>query len=81
MPFDSEYKFMATFHDRPDSLSAGSSKPHFMTVKGAPDVVIDHCGRALWHGKQVPIGRSATRSSRRTSSCRSRDSRPGVRDP
>ena len=27
-----------------------------MTVKGAPDVVIDRCGHALWHGEQVPIG-------------------------
>src|SRR5262249_4556107 len=24
--------------------------------KGAPDVVIDRCSRALWHGEQVPIG-------------------------
>ena len=29
--------------------------PHFMTVKGAPDVVIDRCSHALWHGEQVPI--------------------------
>ena len=26
VPFDSEYKFMATFHDRPDWLVAGSSR-------------------------------------------------------
>ena len=40
VPFDSEYKFMATFHDRPDWLAGGILKePHFMTVKGAPDVV------------------------------------------
>ena len=26
-----------------------------MTVKGAPDVVIERCSRALWHGEQVPI--------------------------
>ena len=56
VPFDSEYKFMATFHDRPDWLTAGVlTGPHFMTVKGAPDVVIDHCGAALWHGQEVPI--------------------------
>ena len=47
---------MATFHDRPDWLSGGVlHAAHFMTVKGAPDVVIDRCGHALWHGEQVPI--------------------------
>src|SRR5512132_590190 len=57
VPFDSEYKFMATFHDRPDWLSGGIiQQPHFMSVKGAPDVVVERCGRALWHGEQVPIG-------------------------
>ena len=30
--------------------------PHFVTVKGAPDVVVERCGRALWHDAQVPIG-------------------------
>ena len=56
MPFDSEYKFMATFHDRPDWLAGGVlTQPHFESVKGAPDVVVEHCGRALWHGEQVPI--------------------------
>jgi Ca2+-transporting ATPase len=56
VPFDSEYKFMATFHDRPDWMTAGVlSGPHFMTVKGAPDIVLQRCGYALWHGKQVPI--------------------------
>ena len=25
------------------------------SVKGAPDVVVERCGRALWHGEQVPI--------------------------
>jgi P-type Ca2+ transporter type 2C len=57
VPFDSEYKFMATFHDRPDWMAGGIlTASHFMTVKGAPDVVIDRCGEALWHGQQVPIG-------------------------
>jgi Ca2+-transporting ATPase len=56
VPFDSEYKFMATFHDRPNWLSAGMLKqPHFMTVKGAPDVVVGLCSRALWHGQEIPI--------------------------
>jgi Ca2+-transporting ATPase len=56
VPFDSEYKFMATFHDRPDWLAAGVLKePHFMTVKGAPDVIVGRCSHALWHGEQLPI--------------------------
>jgi P-type Ca2+ transporter type 2C len=59
VPFDSDYKFMATFHDRPDWLTAGVlSAPHFMTVKGAPDVVIERCGYALQHGKQVPMAQA-----------------------
>ena len=57
VPFDSEYKFMATFHDLPDQLVAGIlQQPHFMSVKGAPDVIVDRCAYALWHGEQVPIG-------------------------
>src|SRR6516164_6260825 len=45
VPFDSEYKFMATLHDRPDTLTAGLLRqPHFMCVKGAPDVVLERCG-------------------------------------
>ncbi len=56
VPFDSEYKFMATFHDRPDWLTRGLLKEsHFMTVKGAPDVVVDLCSQALWHGRELPI--------------------------
>jgi P-type Ca2+ transporter type 2C len=57
VPFDSEYKFMATFHDRPDWLAGGIlQEPHLVTVKGAPDVVVERCDRALWHGQQVPVG-------------------------
>ena len=56
VPFDSEYKFMATFHDRPDWLAGGILKErHFMTVKGAPDVVLGLCSHALWHGQEIPI--------------------------
>jgi Ca2+-transporting ATPase len=47
---------MATFHDLPEWLRGGALQgPHFMTVKGAPDVVIERCSHALWHGEQVPI--------------------------
>ena len=57
VPFDSEYKFMATFHDRPDWIAGGILRePHVICVKGAPDVVIDRCASVLWHGEQVPIG-------------------------
>src|SRR5215467_12007457 len=57
VPFDSEYKFMATFHDRPASLTGGMlHEPHFATVKRAPDVLLPRCSLALWHGEQVPIG-------------------------
>ena len=56
VPFDSEYKFMATFHDRPDWLAGGILRqPHFTSVKGAPDVVIQRCAYALWHGDLVPV--------------------------
>jgi Ca2+-transporting ATPase len=57
VPFDSEYKFMATFHDRPDTLVGQGilQEEHFETVKGAPDVVIDHCDRAWWNGQVVPM--------------------------
>jgi Ca2+-transporting ATPase len=56
VPFDSEYKFMATFHDRPEWLAGGVLKEqHFMTVKGAPDVALGLCSHALWHGQEVPI--------------------------
>jgi Ca2+-transporting ATPase len=59
VPFDSEYKFMATFHDRPDWLSGPLlQEGHFMTVKGAPDVVLGLCSRAAWHGRQIPIDES-----------------------
>jgi len=56
VPFDSEYKFMATFHDRPAWLSAGVlHEPHFISVKGAPDVIVDRCSTALWHGEVVAM--------------------------
>jgi P-type Ca2+ transporter type 2C len=57
VPFDSEYKFMATLHDCPDWLLGGILRqPHVLCVKGAPDVVVARCSHALWHGQEVPIG-------------------------
>ncbi len=56
VPFDSEYKFMATFHDRPKGWTGPvAAHPHFATVKGAPDVVLGRCSEALWHGEVVPL--------------------------
>ena len=47
---------MATFHDRPTQMNLNLvPDPHFMTVKGAPDVVINKCSQALWHGEIVPM--------------------------
>ncbi len=56
VPFDSEYKFMATFHDRADRIAGELlHQPHIVCVKGAPDVVIERCSTALWQGEQVAI--------------------------
>ncbi|MCH5645323.1 cation-transporting P-type ATPase [Gordonia sp. ABSL49_1] len=56
VPFDSDYKFMATFHDRPPQLtSTVVDDPHFVVVKGGPDVVLDRCSAALRHGEIVPV--------------------------
>jgi Ca2+-transporting ATPase len=56
VPFDSEYKFMATFHDTGSWMTQRVFyEPSFAAVKGAPDVVLGRCDRALWHGDLVPI--------------------------
>ena len=56
VPFDSEYKFMATFHDIPEGATGAlSAFPHFMCVKGAPDVVIDRCSGAAWSGETAAM--------------------------
>ncbi len=56
VPFDSDYKFMATFHDRPDTIQGPVvSEPHFVAVKGGPDVVLARCSRALRAGEVVPV--------------------------
>lgn len=56
VPFDSQYKFMATFHDVPAHLLVPDQpQSHFASVKGAPDVVISRCSHAAWHGEVVPI--------------------------
>jgi Ca2+-transporting ATPase len=51
VPFDSAYKFMATFHIAPRRETDRLVE----AVKGAPDVVLDHCTSAFWHGEVVPL--------------------------
>src|SRR5215212_1790189 len=53
VPFDSEYKFMATFHE----YSADGVARVIELVKGAPDVVLARCAQAggPLSGSQVPI--------------------------
>jgi Ca2+-transporting ATPase len=51
VPFDSAYKFMATFHIAPQRETDRLAE----AVKGAPDVILERCSHALWHGEPVPI--------------------------
>jgi Ca2+-transporting ATPase len=53
VPFDSDYKFMATFHRVP----LDGAERVVLLVKGAPDVVLARCGRAggPLNPEQVPI--------------------------
>ena len=56
VPFDSEYKFMATFHRVP----VDGVEHVIELVKGAPDVVIARCSQAggPLSGSQVPIAQA-----------------------
>jgi Ca2+-transporting ATPase len=58
VPFDSEYKFMATFHH----FTADGVQHVIELVKGAPDVVLARCSQAggPLSGSQVPIGEAET---------------------
>src|SRR6185436_787802 len=53
VPFDSDYKFMATFHE----ATLDGRKLTIELVKGGPDVVFDRCSHAGGpiSGDQVPI--------------------------
>jgi Ca2+-transporting ATPase len=51
VPFDSAYKFMATFHEAP--IAADGSVVEL--VKGAPDVVAAKCVSAYWRDEVVPM--------------------------
>ncbi len=55
VPFDSAYKFMATYHLAP--LAPGKPDRLLAVVKGAPDVIMDRCASAEWNGEIVPIDR------------------------
>ncbi|MFI6676194.1 cation-translocating P-type ATPase [Kribbella sp. NPDC050470] len=56
VPFDSEYKFMATFH----RVTVDGAEHVIELVKGAPDVVVARCSQAggPLSGSQVPIAQS-----------------------
>jgi Ca2+-transporting ATPase len=56
IPFDSEHKFMATFHHRGDMVD--------MYVKGAPDVLLNHVGHFLTHKGPMPLGEEVRTSVR-----------------
>ena len=51
VPFDSAYKYMATFHDHPEADDGAIVE----LVKGAPDVVLAKCSRVYWQDGLVPI--------------------------
>jgi P-type Ca2+ transporter type 2C len=51
VPFDSVYKYMATFHE----IGEQPGEQIIELVKGAPDVVIDMSTEALWHGSRVAM--------------------------
>ena len=70
VPFDSEYKFMATFHDRPDWLAGPIvAQPHLVAVKGAPDVVLDLATGPCGMASRCRSAPSGTTSWPPTASC------------
>ena len=57
VPFDSEYKFMATFHEAPID-----DEPRLVElVKGAPDVLIERCATAMWGESEIPMDEARER--------------------
>src|SRR5262249_20882147 len=51
IPFESEHRFMATLHRAADG-------GEFLLVKGAPEVIFDHCDRhAVSGGRAAPLSR------------------------
>jgi Ca2+-transporting ATPase len=63
IPFDSERKRMITIHPRPASPAAGQgAEPWVAYMKGAPDVVMDLCGRILEGGEEKPLSAEKRRA-------------------
>jgi Ca2+-transporting ATPase len=52
VPFDSAYKFMATFHE----VEIDGSPSVVVLVKGAPDVVLDRCTDSWSDEARTPLG-------------------------
>jgi len=51
IPFESEHKFMATLHKRVDGTE-------MLFVKGAPEIILEHCDRQqISGGQQAPLAR------------------------
>jgi magnesium-transporting ATPase (P-type) len=51
IPFESEHKFMATLH-------RDTAEREILLVKGAPEVILEHCDRQQTQNGQQPIDRS-----------------------
>src|SRR5580704_8429144 len=52
IPFESEHRFMATLHKTPEG-------DEVLLVKGAPEVILDHCDRQEdASGKRPPLDRA-----------------------
>ena len=72
VPFDSDYKFMATFHTMPGADGTPVVRAY---VKGAPDVILERSGSA-----RMPGGRTASahrRDARQGAGRERADRRPG----
>ena len=72
VPFDSDYKFMATFHQVPAAGAPGGDRGDgagrvILLVKGGPDVVLARCATAGWPDERVggADGRRRARHPRR----------------
>jgi magnesium-transporting ATPase (P-type) len=51
IPFDAQYRFMATLNDTPDG-------DRIVLVKGAPERIIDMCAREMRDGAEAPLDRA-----------------------
>ena len=63
VPFDSDYKFMATFHE----VDVDGTRRVIQLVKGGPDVVLARCSQSggPLSGSQIPIAEARARHRRR----------------